>query len=88
MQIKYNENLLKELIKECVSVIYEDIEIQDDTDLINDLGFDSIGLMQLILEIESKFNITFNIDLKYEEISTFSNLSKYVEERIQINENE
>ena len=30
MQIKYNENLLKELIKECVSVIYEDIEIQDD----------------------------------------------------------
>ena len=88
MLINYNKEQLKEVIKECVSIIYEEKEIQDDTDLINDLGFDSISLMKMVLEIESRFKISFEIDLKYEEISTFLNLYKYVEERIEENKNE
>jgi len=33
--------------------------IKDDTDLINDLGFDSLKLMEMLEEVEDMFDITF-----------------------------
>ena len=81
--MKNNKQKLYEIINKYVSVVYEEKELQDCMDLINDLGFDSISLMQVVLELESEFNIIFDSDLKYEEISTIENLKKYVEKKIQ-----
>jgi acyl carrier protein len=36
--------------------------IQDDTDLINDLGFDSLRVMDMLNEVEDVFDITYPIN--------------------------
>ncbi len=36
--------------------------IQDDTDLINDLGFDSLKLMEMLEEVEDLFDITYPLN--------------------------
>ena len=73
---------LIETIKESTSVLFEDIEITEETDVIDDLHFDSISLMYLILEIENRFEIEFDDDLSYENISTISKLESYVKSKI------
>jgi len=36
--------------------------IQDDTDLINDLGFDSLKLMEMLEDVEDIFDITYPLN--------------------------
>jgi acyl carrier protein len=36
--------------------------IQDDTDLINDLGFDSLKVMDMMNEVEDVFDITYPLN--------------------------
>jgi acyl carrier protein len=55
-------------------VIYQQIEIllqehapqkvpiQEDTDLINDLGFDSLKVMEMLYEVEDVFDISYPIN--------------------------
>ena len=38
------------------------IAIQDDTDLINDLGLDSLKLMEMLEEVEDIFDITYPLN--------------------------
>ncbi|MCK5826726.1 MAG: hypothetical protein KAG93_06800 [Desulfuromusa sp.] len=38
------------------------VPIQDDTDLINDLGFDSLKLMEMLEEVEDIFDITYPLN--------------------------
>lgn len=38
------------------------VPIQGDTDLINDLGFDSLKLMELLEEVEDVFDITYPLN--------------------------
>ncbi len=38
------------------------IPIQDETDLINDLGFDSLKLMEMLEEVEDIFDITYPLN--------------------------
>ena len=54
---------LKKLILEN-AVIIEDNLINDNTDLILDLGFDSFSIIQLIADIESEFNIEIEDELR------------------------
>ena len=54
MNDKVVKNELLEVIKECTSIVYEDVDIRPETDIIKDLGFDSITIMELVIEIESK----------------------------------
>lgn len=49
-------DILIELIKQC-NDINVDGEITDNTDLIEDLGYSSLDLMELIVEIEMEFDI-------------------------------
>ena len=73
---------LVDIIQNSVSILYENIPIENDTDIINDLGFDSISIIQLILEIESEFNIKFDDSLKYEDIATLNDLEDYINTKI------
>ncbi len=38
------------------------VPIQDDTDLINDLGFDSLKLMEMLEDVEDIFDITYPLN--------------------------
>lgn len=67
-------SILKNLIKEYSSVAIEANEISSNTDLIKDLGYDSLSFIQLISDIEDEYNIIFDLDDL--DIST---LSKYKE---------
>ena len=53
MSIKHE---LISIIKQNTSIIYEDVVLSDETDILNDLGFSSISIMQLIVEIEEKIS--------------------------------
>lgn len=82
MNDKVVKNELLEVIKECTSIVYEDVDIRSETDIIKDLGFDSITIMELVIEIESKFNIEFDDDLQYEDIFNIDKLETYILKKI------
>ena len=46
----------------------------------SDLGMDSIGLVEMIVEIEKKFEFEFDYDNLSNVINTYGALKKYVEE--------
>lgn len=72
---------LKYIIKDIMDSDLKDISISVSTNLISDLGFDSISIVSLILEIENAFNIEMdNYDLDI--ISKFDALCKMIEKAI------
>lgn len=67
------ENKLIHLI--CQNSKADGMEINDETNLVNDLGFDSMDLMVMISDIECEFNILFDPDnLDYEKVINFQGL--------------
>lgn len=71
------EEFLK-ILKENTSEVFENIKISDDTRLLEDLGFDSVSLMQLIIEIEEEFGIEFS-DINFEQVETVGKMFIYVQ---------
>jgi len=66
---------LAELALQCRSsgnILFEG-EINENTRLIEDLAYESISIMGFIVEIESKYDITFDDDMLL--IDKFNNLS-------------
>ena len=50
-----------------------------ETRLVENLGFDSISIMQLIVEIENQFGIIFEYnDLNFDTINKYCNLIMYI----------
>ena len=69
---------LKKIIATYVAV--NDIsDINENTNLIEDLDMDSVGLISLIVEIEKNFSIHFEEnELLVENITNYKNLLKYI----------
>ncbi|MCL1972436.1 MAG: acyl carrier protein [Endomicrobia bacterium] len=68
-------NELKKIIVKNSRLKTSVANISDNSDLINDFGYDSVSLIELIVNIEQTFNITFNYDmLSIDIISNFKNL--------------
>lgn len=65
------------IIRKCIPFIYENENIIEVNDIVEDLGLDSIAFMQLIIEIEECFNIKFTLDqdlsapLSYDKLKSF-----------------
>ena len=74
--------LLYALIKNNLSVIYENEKISSETDLIKDLSFDSITIIQLILDIEETFDIEINDEIEYEELVLVGKLEKLIIDKL------
>lgn len=78
------EKVLDEIILSLTNENAESIELNDDVDLIVDLGFDSLSVMQCIVEIESKFDIEFDIEeLMLENIKSYNWLIKKINALLQ-----
>ena len=74
------EMRLKQLIKENVVTLMEDADINDETDLIQDLGFDSVSIIRTIVDIEAAFDIEIDDEFLVAEIlSKFGKLKDCVE---------
>ena len=68
---------VKQIIVEQLSVNPE--ELTDDASFIEDLGADSLDIVELVMEFEEKFGIDIP-DEKAEKISTVGEAIKYIEE--------
>ena len=69
------------IVQNSVSEIYSDVKITGESHLVNDLGFDSITLMQMVVEIEETFDIEMD-DAEYEDIIEIKALIAYVKQKI------
>lgn len=69
---------VKELIAEELGI--EEDEIKMDSDLTEDLGADSLDAIELIMEIESQFDVEIS-DSEATKIKLVSDIVKYLEEQ-------
>ena len=76
--MKIKEKVI-ELIMNNLSVIFEDVEIQMTSNLFDDLGFSSLTIIQLLVEIEEEFEIVFGDALLVEDLITVQNMITTVE---------
>ncbi|MDY4838022.1 MAG: acyl carrier protein [Lachnospiraceae bacterium] len=80
-------NVKEELVSliKCNCGNSKEICISENTDLIRDLQMDSIEIMQLIVDTEEYFKITFDdVDLLTENFSQFGKFSRLIEKMISI----
>lgn len=74
--------MILEQIKKLISEhIGKDVsEINDDSNIIEDLGADSLDIVQMLITMESEFNITFDED-EVGELRTVKDIAKFVEKK-------
>lgn len=76
------EKILINIIKRCDNSVDTD-EINNKTDLVNDLGFDSISIIQLVVELENEFDIEIDDEyLLIEYLSPFKSLIEIINNSI------
>jgi acyl carrier protein len=79
------EKELKELISEMLICTPDDINI--DTNLIDDLGGDSLDVVNVVMHIEQKYGLRIDNDETLTSFRTFGGMLKYVTEHLQEKEN-
>ena len=72
---------LYRIVQENLSEIFENASINDNSRFIEDLGFESVTMMQLIIEVEDFFKINFdNVD--FDNVSTVGKMYEYIIKKI------
>ena len=69
-------------LKEILGKVLPDVDmstVTDDTKLIEDLGFDSLAMMMMAMELEDAFSFRFTEFVKFE---TVGDVCGYLESRI------
>jgi acyl carrier protein len=57
-------------------------KIQDETDIINEIGLDSLQLINFILKIEEVFNLELDFDnLDFSHLSSLRNFCEFLEDQ-------
>ena len=70
---------LKEIIATQLRI--EPSEIEDDTDIVDDLGADSLDVVEILMVIEEEFGVTIPDD-EVVSLKKLSILTPYIEDRI------
>ena len=70
---------LKEIIAAQLRI--EPSEIEDDTDIVDDLGADSLDVVEILMVIEEEFGVTIPDD-EVVSLKKLSILTPYIEDRI------
>ena len=73
------ENKIVKLVADLVSVSVEDVKM--DSSFVNDLSFDSLDGVELIMTVEDEFNIDIT-DREAENIMTVGSLVDHVENKL------
>lgn len=62
---------------------FQNVELKDDTNLIDDLGYESINLVELMIELEQELGIDFDeVDELIEAFDTFGSLKNLIEKNL------
>ncbi len=75
---------LQHLICEVIRInqnrdVVSELVVEQECDLIDDFGLDSLLMVQLIVEIESEFDLEFDLaDLNMDVLRKYHNLRKYI----------
>lgn len=82
-----NKKLIAEklmtILKENTVMIIEDENVKEDTDLIEELGFDSLSIIRFITDVEREFNIEFDFEeLISEVIGKYGTLLEVIEKKL------
>ncbi len=72
---------IKKIIEEYISTDYSISEINDDVSLKNDLGIDSISIIQILILLEDKFNIYFEED-EINDLREYGKLVKSISQKL------
>ena len=75
------EKELKELVSEMLICTSDDINI--DTNLVDDLGGDSLDIVNIVMHIERKYGFRIDDDETLTTFRTFGGMLKYVTEHLQ-----
>ena len=78
------EKQLKELISEMLICTPDDINI--DADLVDDLGGDSLDIINIVMHIERKYGFRIDDDETLTTFRSFGGMLKYVIEHLQEND--
>jgi acyl carrier protein len=57
------ENIVKQVIEAIKEIVPHELEINEKTDLISDLEFDSLKVMNLMEDIEDRFDISVPLNI-------------------------
>lgn len=81
MKYKFEEQLRNIIVSCCDSIDVK--QINDDTDLVQDFEFDSINIIQLVVKLETEFDIEIgDDDLILEKLSLYKGLVEIIEKKI------
>jgi acyl carrier protein len=69
---------VQEVIREHAEV---DIDLTERTELVADLGIDSLGVMEVVADIEDKFDMTI-ADSELRDVATLGDVVKAIESRL------
>ena len=70
-----------ESLKKIIERVFPDVDtaqISEDTNLVDDLDFDSLSIMMMSMEIEAEFGFKFTEFVKFD---TVGDVCKYIEEK-------
>ena len=71
--------MLNKLIMQEARGIEDTYNIKDNTDLVDDLGYDSVAIIKLIVNIEDGFGFEFgDADMVANSLMKYTNLKEYV----------
>lgn len=77
------EGRLKQMIIRNAAISLSEDDIGSETDLVNDLGFDSVQVMRFLTEVETEFGFEFDDDyLSLEILGRYKKLKDAVDEKM------
>ena len=68
----------------CETLVVDGDEVKEDSNLVNDLGADSLDTVELIMNVEKEFDIAVT-DAKAEAVETVGDIVNLVEEMLLMN---
>ena len=75
-----NDSRVREIINELANeTLGRRVTISDSTNIVQDLGLDSLGVMNFCMALEDRFNISIPLD-RIADVRTISDLTRTVQE--------
>ena len=76
-------NNYKKIISEVSALGIAETDIKDEMTLVDDLAFDSLTFVQMVLMLENEYNIKFDDEyINIEKLQTVKDVAEYIETKI------